>query len=368
MIVCPTLVLASTISDIDQGYLFVDECPYAISSIEEAFQDGPTNTVELVEFAGGRLGNKFMTLKSHLSKGYCCRSKLTILPETAHDFPASYGKKSFYAGKHLFDFSSAELPEIYRHLGDDPSICTPEMSSSGRQAFQNAYVHKDLLECMDHVFVRGCEKEYMGSIVDVDEGCPFKTRERDGLLVLPIRSGDIFKDSAWNAFGQPPLQYYLDAIYAKDWDEVHIVTSFANYAHANPVYSILKTMKNSGALGENIELFEDRSLKKDLEDMICADAIGISMSSLSFLTLAHTRAETVFFPCECGAELPRSKKKYFEFADTTLFMREKPNSEVYGIRLDPMYPMYSVYSNWTNSAEQLLEMLTYNGITEIEMC
>ena len=61
MIVCPTLVLASTISDIDQGYLFVDECPYAISSIEEAFQDGHTNTVELVEFAGGRLGNKFKT-------------------------------------------------------------------------------------------------------------------------------------------------------------------------------------------------------------------------------------------------------------------------------------------------------------------
>lgn len=48
---------------------------------------------------------------------------------------------------------------------------------------------------MNRVYLRGCEKAYLGKLVDVDSFCPKLEpgkRKGAGSLVAHIRSGDIF--------------------------------------------------------------------------------------------------------------------------------------------------------------------------------
>lgn len=60
---------------------------------------------------------------------------------------------------------------------------------------------------MNRVYLRGCEKAYLGSLVDTDAYCPkAKRKEGAGSLVVHIRSGDIFdpegEGSRRDGFGQ----------------------------------------------------------------------------------------------------------------------------------------------------------------------
>lgn len=62
---------------------------------------------------------------------------------------------------------------------------------------------------MNHVYLRGCEKAYLGDLVDVDAYCPKREpgeRKGAGSLVVHIRSGDIFDPNGEggrrNGFGQ----------------------------------------------------------------------------------------------------------------------------------------------------------------------
>lgn len=41
-------------------------------------------------------------------------------------------------------------------------------------------VHEDLLECMNRVFVRGCEAHYLESILRASESCPGRSLRRGG--------------------------------------------------------------------------------------------------------------------------------------------------------------------------------------------
>lgn len=48
---------------------------------------------------------------------------------------------------------------------------------------------------MNRVYLRGCEKAYLGSLVDLDSFCPRRELGKPvgaGSLVVHIRSGDIF--------------------------------------------------------------------------------------------------------------------------------------------------------------------------------
>lgn len=45
---------------------------------------------------------------------------------------------------------------------------------------QRADVHEDLLSCMNHVFVRGCEAEYLGPLVDTRRFCPRPPETENG--------------------------------------------------------------------------------------------------------------------------------------------------------------------------------------------
>lgn len=65
------------------------------------------------------------------------------------------------------------------------------------QYLNSTDVSQKLLNCMNEVYVRGCERAYLGPALDKQIICP----ERDpaaqkgaGSLVINIRSGDIMKD------------------------------------------------------------------------------------------------------------------------------------------------------------------------------
>ena len=58
-----------------------------------------------------------------------------------------------------------------------------------------AEVHDKLLDCMNVVYLRGCERVYLGNMVDHEAFCPKRDdgdKEGAGSLVMHIRSGDIF--------------------------------------------------------------------------------------------------------------------------------------------------------------------------------
>lgn len=55
---------------------------------------------------------------------------------------------------------------------------------------------------------------------------------------------------------QPPLQYYLQVLSAKEWDDVTILTAAWQDKSLNPTYPMLEMMANAGTLGKNVKLFK----------------------------------------------------------------------------------------------------------------
>lgn len=62
-----------------------------------------------------------------------------------------------------------------------------------------------LLECINRIYLRGCEKAYLGQLVDTDEFCPKRdttAQKGSGTLVMHIRSGDIFQPNGQGSHRQ----------------------------------------------------------------------------------------------------------------------------------------------------------------------
>ena len=49
-------------------------------------------------------------------------------------------------------------------------------------------------------------------------------------------------------------------------------------------------------------LIQERDIVDDLRAMLCADALATSRSTLGGVTIYHTRASTVYFPCTCDGD------------------------------------------------------------------
>ncbi|CAM9488026.1 unnamed protein product [Ectocarpus fasciculatus] len=318
-----------------------------------------------------------MTVSSYLAMGFCCRSRLLTLPATDDKLPDELD--SFTSERRWFDFSNASLPwPEFQEMGDDQEVCRPETRDGGRQAFGYEDVHPQLLDCMNRVYLRGCEKAYLGKLVDVDSFCPKQEpgkRKGAGSLVAHIRSGDIFNPDGEGhrrqGFGQPPLQYYLRVMAAKEWDNVTFLTAAWEDRALNPTFLMLEMMADAGVLGDNVHVFNNRTLLTDMREMLCADALATSRSSMSFLTFAHSRATTFFVPTPCGNGGFRRMKDApvkATFDNTTLLLLEKRESQVFGIDWRQTGSDYSVYRAWRDSPHQLLEMATYKGIKGLQQC
>lgn len=366
------LILVSMIN----GLKFIDECPYALP--KNYTEDTPNkmgNIIELTHFDGGRAGNRFMTISGYLSMGVCCKSKLVILPEYDHEnkLPHSSFRKYFESGTNMFDFSTAEPPSEFKDLHSDPSNCKPIMKDGGQSAFLYAQVPYDVKVCMSQVTARGCEKKYLDEITDISS-CPVKKHTKDGSLVVHIRSGDIFYTDEgtginyggrWDFFGQPPLDFILESMFKKNWDDITILTYCFSERECSPTFVMLENMANTGVFGDNVKVLRNRNLFEDVREMICADGLVLSKSSLSFLTLYHTKAESLFFPSQCIKDEQKNNymRSYFRYDNTKSFSLERPLADIYGIEFSSKY---SVYEEWKNTPEQLLEMLTSN--VEMEKC
>ncbi|CAM9454176.1 unnamed protein product [Ascophyllum nodosum] len=319
-----------------------------------------------------------MTISAYLAMGYCCRSRLLTLPDEDPTLPRVNGVV-FSPKVRWFGFSDVSLPQAkFDKLRDDPEVCRPKTRDGGSDAFGYREVHDKLLDCMNVVYLRGCERVYLGNMVDHEAFCPKRDdgdKEGAGSLVMHIRSGDIFDPEGEGqhrkGFGQPPLQYYLLALKAKEWDSVTIITAAWKDLAFNPTFNALEVMASAGLLGPKVQMFKKRWLINDLRDMLCADGLVSSRSSLSFMTFPHTRAKFFFFPSACGNGLYRRMKhppiKAF-FDNTTLLALERPDAEIYGTRWRAGAPEYTVYREWNDQPEQLLEMVTYNGIEALERC
>ncbi|CAM9891977.1 unnamed protein product [Pylaiella littoralis] len=365
-----------------EGDLFqIEGCPYVLSRPQaQALArnvHASGNEIALVAHAHGRTGNHFMTLSSYLAMGYCCRSRVLVLPKNDHVLPSENG--NFLPQQRFFGFSDVSLPwSEYQHMRDDPEICRPRRKDSGREAFGFEDVHWKLLDCMNRVYLRGCEKAYLGEMVDTEAFCPKSEpgkRKGAGSLVLHIRSGDIF--DPWDegkkrpGFGQPPLQYYMRVLAAREWEKVTVLTASGPGMPLNPVYNVLDVMADSGNLGGNVRLFHNRTLLEDVKEMLCADALAASKTSLNFLTSAHSRANVFFFPTPCGKGLYKRMKDppvKASFQNTTLLLLEKPGAEVFGIEWRGNGSDYSVYKEWHDNPQQLLEMTAYKGIGSLRKC
>ncbi|CAM9453542.1 unnamed protein product [Ectocarpus sp. 8 AP-2014] len=175
-----------------------------------------------------------------------------------------------------------------------------------------------------------------------------------GNLVLHVRSGDIFFDRVVPYKGQPPLQFYMLVMQNQPWDRVDIVTNGQNWENVNPVMPALMAKRATGELPDNVYFHTERSMGEDLQDMLCAEALGVAKSSLIHLLGFHSTANRVYYPWRCNDELAE-------------LARLRPETEVYGLPLDRT-GAYTVYRHWKNTPAQRAEMLGYNLTTAFELC
>ena len=379
--------------DVRNEIVFQDrnDCRQALSEDEAAnVRLHATNTTNIITVAGneiGRSGNRFIDVSTHLAMAFCCKSGLLELPATDSIFPSMDGS-GFKAKKRFFDFSDAELPREFDGLWKRPDVCLPERIVEGDTGLKLPGVHDDLRICINRVYLRGCEAEYFGDVVRTDT-CHAETvlpDENEGKLcrrpiksdikgteslVVHVRSGDIFsgRSGGLKNFGQPPLQYYLDAIKSQVWKSVTIITFAKKDFQISPVFLELEDMNCRGDLGENVRLYRNRDWTVDLRSMLCADALVMSKSSTHCMTLAFTRARKLFVPTTCGSE-----KKYMRGfstgkrypGNTNVMNAEFPDADVYGIKWGEESE-YSVYKKWGNTPEQYQEIVSFTDLT-LEKC
>ncbi|CAM9683830.1 unnamed protein product [Ascophyllum nodosum] len=404
---------------IRQGVLFQEGgCPQAIpwKEAEVRLEDKTprSNIIRLTEQSRGRTGNRYENMSQYLSMGYCCRSNLLELPSHDEEMPVPSGT-TFMPTRRWFDFSEADIMPLleFEELSKRPEVCKPYVEVGGKTSFRLYGVHPDLLSCMNRVYLRGCEAEYLGPTAKMSSACepsspstpfletsPFTTttlaEERTvcennvvlakgprgdtngGTLAVHIRSGDIFRrkkrgSSAMIKAGQPPLQFYLKAIKSRQWFEVSIITYASSNGLLNPTYTALEAMNQQGQLGPNVNFLKNRDLLDDLRTMSCADGVVMSRSSLHFMTTVLTRASTFYMPSECGpGRYNRASKRapHSKVAqeNTTLLLLEKPDAEVYGIQWQLDRESYSPYTAWNNTQAQVLEMIKFEDFDLKECC
>lgn len=118
--------------------------------------------------------------------------------------------------------NSDEYPRKATYTQQNSTIINPPYRNFNLLCFENKTdVHPDLLSCMNRIYLRGCEAEYLGSLGRISElcesressgsslssgpktgnlACEVNTRQppdpvkgnNEGSLVMHVRSGDIF--------------------------------------------------------------------------------------------------------------------------------------------------------------------------------
>lgn len=80
---------------------------------------------------------------------------------------------------------------------------------------------------------------------------------------------------------QPPLQYYLHAFTAKDWDEIKVVSAYSEDKTVNPVFKALEVMNTAGALGPNVGFYRVSKTWRCLSRIVIGQLCNRQWSSLN---------------------------------------------------------------------------------------
>eukprot|EP00903_Cladosiphon_okamuranus_P013122 g12238.t2 len=357
----------------------------------------PGNVVRVKNMRWCRLGNHFTTLFRNMALGFCCKSKVLWLPPK-DDILAPGIFNEGTPGPRWFDFSSAPgMPGFDStscptditwggrsayHMDEHTQgheLRTPGLKRCIKRAprllgCEAAYFFpKDLEVCptaaasptRPSAHQREEKKQNSGGKHDfltrseLAEATPSNEEEGRqvelewgrsegggggggggrgaGTLVLHVRSGDVFIDAPLSSYGQPPLQFYLQAIHHAKWDRVDVVTNGQEKGGLSPVIHALEAMSSAGELPTTINFHTNRSMEEDLRSMICADGLGLAISTLADFVGFHSRSKRIFGPRECNYRLNR----------IALF---RPEAQVYGV-VWPRFWLgrYSVYKRRTGA-------------------
>ncbi|CAN0389040.1 unnamed protein product [Ascophyllum nodosum] len=332
----------------------------------------------------GRLGNHFGIASRFLAWGYCCQSKLLILPPKDPILaPGIFGEGT--PGPRFFDFSDAPaVPDF------DPSAsCRDEYTIGGTPAYRANFrmenspsgwsKNEPLTACIERTRQLDCEAAYFfpvetdvcDSRVDEERAEADVTAPTDPKsLVIHVRSGDIFRSRrASGVYGQPPLSYYTALLNSREWDRVDILTFAKSSDELNPILTVLEILIDTGSWPRTkFSIYKERDVVDDLRAMLCADALATSRSTLGEVTMYHTRASTVYFPCTCdgeGSEFGLTPKRVIDARSI-----HEENFKVIGIDMKSDAPPYKVYDTVESYSDgrQRLNMLTYTGVSGLVTC
>ena len=226
----------------------------------------------------GRTGNYVTSMFLAMKLAYACKSTLE-LPRTDERGGA------FHFQRRLFDFTQRPGNASGSVLCREEFVGSagefwPLASHRGNNIFKFekakdvptnvAWVERKLWTCMRH---------YLGFCV---EGFCTEHRSvaRDGVVVVHLRTGDIYKsnysDNVNRLYQQPFLAYYYSIINFTNPEKIIFVGEGGNHG---PVWDAFEDMRSFGIAKFAIE-FQSSSLVEDMRTMLCARKFVESDSTL----------------------------------------------------------------------------------------
>lgn len=250
--------------------------------------------INMTSFRGaGRTGNYFISLINAIDLAVSCKKTLEM-PKTDDRSGAFVINRSY----HILDFKGRRGPEnifcqnvSFPIRGDARFFwllekVVPDLAKDTRREyiFAKSQVFTSVNSCLQQ-YLGLCDSAYCS----FESGHPLDTSD-DNVLVLNLREGDIFRPNfspqVHRAYGQPPLSYYLQAIYHKPWRSIIIVTQPGN---AGPIRLGLSML--NATLKVPIQL-QMSTWYDDLRTLLCAPALVTAKSTLVGLFDFVTRNST----------------------------------------------------------------------------
>lgn len=237
----------------------------------------------MTSFGGyGRTGHYIISLKKAIDLAVSCK-KTIAMPGTDDRSKAFNINRSC----HVFDFSGRHGPEnmLCKNIsfpvsGDAKYFwflekVIPKLTEDRREEYTLAKSHIDVQTCL---------RQYLGlcnnSYCEFEPGNPLNISS-NRVLVAHLREGDIFKSNFSSAvhggYGQPPLSYYLQAIYYRRWHSIMVVTQPGD---VGPIRSGLLMLNQTMQTPIHLQM---SSWYNDLRTLLCAPALVTSKSSLEGL-------------------------------------------------------------------------------------
>ncbi|KAL1508784.1 hypothetical protein AB1Y20_004879 [Prymnesium parvum] len=367
-----------------------------VSLCDRASPPAGVLTFEISCFDGGMTGNRWVMVSNLLRRAACCAGVALLPPEFDH-FPST--------GASCFDFTAmrkvahvkereplrltppahqscaANVSTSSKHWWWSPMLRetqapprfpplppTPAPSATGHSCWaqascSNSSAIESLVSLLASMYVGFAVPGHVFG----DKPCVAAARPSPP-LVMHVRSGDIFTNWADGkhihkhagyqhdpfARGQPPLAFYRAAmehhasLHLPNESSAMVVTSPDK---ANPILpSLLNGTAPPGA-GTSIpvELSSSASFEADLTQLICAESLALSLSSLNPLLLSAPNAREVYFFTDKGCDAVNTSCRITRLAPA-------PPRRFWCIS---GYGTYRLLQNWRNDDAQRKEMLTY---------